>query len=499
SDGINTQITSAGDGTFAFPGPLPPGNFALSADGPAGNSKPVALCTEARVGEFATTLLAHPDEGNNSVSIPVTIENSAILCTLLLYDPNGSAPGTTPGTTGTAAISIEARLCPEDIDSTDFGELDATCLVSDTVIDFAISGPTSLTQTTGATLPNGVSFPNLAPGTWTISEATPDGFGQAIVICAANDVNANTFGDNTTMDVEGGNTVTTDIAAGIDLRCTWFNTTADVSGTDSNGSDGDSTGSNANGATLILVLRTCPEGYNPDTAKADPMKECTEFKHGVNISATDSKNKKQRHKTGEDETGTATYTGLKSGIYRLHQGYPANVDHGFILDCQSDTRKLTPLFIPLARIDVTGSIKITLKAPETMTCNWFNIPNSTDDGDQSSNATDTNPQVTGNTESAGNATVSVTVRTCSGVPNPLACDPVPAGFSVSLTNVDGQSDPIVLVANNKGVAAGVVPAGTFSIDADTGFCLVSSAASTDDGSIQIPVEGEVKIDYYICT
>ncbi len=300
-NGTNQQVTSGDDGSYFF-GPLDGGTYQLTADAPATHDGLTALCQI--ITATTSNLEAFVDQGTGTVSIPKADANVVLKCRLLLYNPDGNAPGTVTTPSDKAGINITARSCPDGFMSSNFDQLDATCGDATGPVSFSISGPTTETK---ATTGGSVDFAELTPGTWTITEETPDGFGQAVVICAKNE-SAGGFGENEALPVVSGNSVTTEVPAGINMRCSWFNTTepvidGTVEGT-GGGGNGSGTGSNANTdtATLIIVLKTCPEDYNPDTVNADPEKECTKLTDNVNISATSKDNKKKRRQTGETRT-----------------------------------------------------------------------------------------------------------------------------------------------------------------------------------------------------
>ena len=208
---------------------------------------------------------------------------------------------------------------------------------------------------------------------------------------------------------------------------------------------------------------------------------------------TDTKDVKKRRQTGENDPGVAVYDGLASGTYRVHQGYPKGVDHGFILDCASDTRDITQLFTPIARIDSTGSIKITIEAPETITCNWFNIPDKTD------TTTNTVAADSSSNDAATGVPVTITVLECANVPNPLSCSPAGSGFGVALTDTSGTVDALTATTGDDGIATVTVPAGTYSVKGDQKACLVTSASMEEDGSLTVDGTTPIDVRIFICS
>lgn len=491
------EMLTGGDGTFFFPTgsngsfqvvPVPSSSIYTDLAG---------VCTFFTAEQAVAT--ADMQKGPVASGVPVNIMESSPLarCNFFIFDPGQAKPGENPQPVDTtkAQIQITARVCPDGFVSSSFDQLDATCTDAADPVSFTISGPTT---ETGSTSDGSVDFVDLPPGIWTITEETPEGFGQAVVICAKND-SAGGIGDNVTMPVVSGKSVTTDVLAGINMRCSWFNTTdpvidGTIDGT-GNGSSGSGSSSDTDTATLIIVLKTCPKNYNPDTVDADPLKECTELTDNVNISATSKDNKKKRRQTGEVEPGTSIYEGLKSGIYRLHQGYPKGVHKAFVLECESDTREFNYPYIPFARIDETGSIKIDIQAPETLTCSWFNIPSSTVNESPGEGAT---VAVQGNPEPE-TGTITVTVRACNGIPNASACDPTGEGFGISLVRADGNDGPIDFETNDAGIATIEVPSGSYSIDADVPLCFMDSPAVNAEGGIEVSAGRPTAVELFVCT
>jgi hypothetical protein len=311
------------------------------------------------------------------------------------------------------------------------------------------------------------------------------------------------LGPNLQLPVADDGSISQDLAAGDLMLCTWFNTTETVdeleSPDDETADDSESeSGSGRETATLILILRSCPEGYNPDSAKADPEEDCTTFVDDVNISATSSEIKKRRQ-TGETDPGVATYDRLPSGTYRLHQGNPDGVSRGFIWSCESSERELEPLFTPTARIDETGSIKITLEAPETITCLWYNLPDSDEDDDVSgdqedqSNGSDISESDTGS--SGGN--VLITVLDCPAVPNPASCKPALTEGEIELVPENGGAS-IVVPSLMDGSARLELEPGVYQLKSDPQPCFVQSESINDEGLLTVGGPDPIAVTVFVC-
>jgi hypothetical protein len=440
-DGTTAQATSDASGNYAF-GALPVGVYALKAEAPSPHTGLLAYCDNQDPAVEGIDSGWIPDSTTTgTINIEIKLETAQYRCRLLLYNPDGGDPNksvaaaapqptaTTPpddnqgggngggatqgggngggatqgggndggatqgggnggdatqgggngggatqggGATNGASIRIKVFGCPNGFSSTNLKQLRATCKEPEGPVPFTLSGSANQSRATGSPTPNEVLFDGLAAGRWTISVAFPEGFALAKVFCGDGNV------DPQSVPVIRDNSVRLRAVAGQAQTCEWFNITKQPSQVN--------TGGNPT-ATLTLTLHSCPPGYNPDAVDADPVKDCTELTDNVNISATDADGLRARRQTGETQPGVSVYDGLATGTYRLHQGYPKGVGSSFILSCTSDKRELTPLFTPLTRIDKSGSVKITLEAPENMACDWYNIPSKPkDEGDTGSRA-----------------------------------------------------------------------------------------------------------------
>ena len=555
-DGSTVQATTDADGNYSF-AELPVGSYQLHGETPAPNTGILAFCHLTGTDSLVTDGWFPDSVTAGSITLPVDKEKEGFRCRVLLYDPNGPAPDTAVVTTspanadtttgngdaqentddqpgnngqnhgtdndqtggnsdqvtnggntkpadnsggtqtgggqqtsggqtnqgtgaaGNSQIQIQVFVCPNGFSSTNTDQLAATCSKSDDPIRFTLSGAANATKATGTPNAGTVLFDGLKPGNWTIAEELPDGFAGANVFCAIEG------GDLKPVAVIRNNTARIRISDGQSQSCQWFNVTRQPS---QNAGD-------APTATLTLTLRTCPAGYNPDATSADPARDCTTLTDNVNISATGADGLRERRQTGETDPGVAVYDGLVAGSYRLHQGYPPGVDHGFILACTSDARELTPIFTPFARIDKTGSIKITLEAPENMRCDWYNIPPKPD-----SAATPTaSPQVTtsGAPGTGAGVRVSVTVLTCEGIASPGACESIGSGFGVSFSPNDGEGGPLEAETDAKGVSTTKLVPGTYAIDSDKSACFADSDAINASGDLVVESD-PVTLTLFIC-
>jgi hypothetical protein len=169
------------------------------------------------------------------------------------------------------------------------------------------------------------------------------------------------------------------------------------------------------------------------------------------------------------------------------------VNTGFVLSCESDLREFAYPFIPFARIDETGSIKIDIVAPETLTCQWFNIPHSDDD----------EPELSvddGSSEEAGplDTGMSVTVFDCPQVPNPASCDVMTDAVSISIVARDGSGNDQVSRTDLRGSASFELESGTYRIETDPAFCFVQSSSSDENDDLVVSVGEVTEVHIFIC-
>ena len=261
------------------------------------------------------------------------------------------------------------------------------------------------------------------------------------------------------------------------LDCYWYNLpkTRPVASVDPNAP-----------ANLTIVKSTCPEDYDPLAEQANPDKDCDDLTDDVRFSLIGSRNASVEGVTGDDGDGTVSFGDLKPGSYLLRETWPENVREAFISSCESDFRVFDYPFSPFARIDDTGTIKISLIPGETLVCYWFNVPSPPE--------AEATPDA-----STGEVEVTINVFECaSGAVNPSACDPVGDGIGVSLTSTNGDGEPIDFETDDSGVATGSVDADEYDIDADQTICFADSSVFTADGTLDLADSEAVEVSVYLC-
>jgi hypothetical protein len=371
-------------------------------------------------------------------------------------------------------IYIHKYGCPEGYDqswSLEQWSQYCTTIVRDAIFDVQYSDGTSYEQPL-----SGIDawWELLPPGQYQITEQQPSGWTASVIFCAVGSYKGD-LGSYSPVDVSQGG-FSWDLGDYEYIDCYWYNLAKPrpVATVDPNAP-----------ATLTIVKYTCPEDYDPLELEADPNKDCDDLTDDVTFAVVGSQNASVEGVTGDDGEGTVTFSGLKPGNYLLRESYPEDVEQAFIWTCDSDFRTFNYPFAPFARIDHTGTIKISLIAGETLTCTWFNVPSP--------------PEISG-TPSDGDVDITISVFECAaGAVNPSACDPAGEGIGVTLTAISGDEDPIDLETDQEGVAVGSVAADEYDIEADDTICFADSAAFTQDGTLDLTDGDPVDVSIYLCT
>jgi hypothetical protein len=379
----------------------------------------------------------------------------------------------TPATT-TATVSIHKYGCPTGYDqSWDLQQWSQFCTTIVQGATFVVTAPDSSTieqQLTGIDL----TWDQLAPGDYTITEEQPSAWGSSVVYCASGDANG-TFGSYESADVTD-NGISTTLQSGELLDCYWYNLAKarPVATIDPNAP-----------ATLTIVKHTCEAEYDPLAQDAKPAKDCDELTDDVPFAVIGAKNASVSGKTGDDGDGTVTFKNLKAGSYLLRETYPDHVQKAFVWTCESDVRVFDYPFAPFARIDETGTVKISLVPGETLSCDWFNVPSP--------------PEEEATPAASGGVELTVSVFDCPmHAVNPASCNPAADGIGVTLTATSGNADPIDLETDASGVASGAVPADDYNIEADEPICFADSAAFTTAGTLDLTSGDPVDVSVYFC-
>ncbi len=435
---------------------------------PQGHNQPIIFCSVTDHANNSQTgpQQQSPEQVQDGYRLTYTLDGgTALSCDWF------NTKGTPTTTTGT--ISIHKYGCPEGYDTSwDLQQWSQFCTTIVQGASFTVSsGSTSdEQQLTGIDL----TWEQLAPGDYTVTETQPSAWSGSVVYCASG--TGDTLGSYESADVTD-NGISDTLESGELLDCYWYNLAKPrpVATIDPNAP-----------ATLTIVKFTCKEDYDPLAQDAKPAKDCDEKTDDITFSIIGAKNASISGKTGDDGEGTVTFKNLKPGSYLLQETYPEHTQKAFIWSCESSTRVHDYPFAPFARIDETGMIKVSLTPGETLKCDWYNVPSPPEE--------EATPSAAG-----GDVAVTIDVFMCpTHAVSPASCDPVEAGVGISLTSTSGNGEPIDLETDDTGVATGSVPADEYDVDADEMICFAESPAFTSTNTLDLTSEDSADVQIYFC-
>jgi hypothetical protein len=397
--------------------------------------------------------------------------------------------------------------CHEDADwHWDYHELSASCTEPAPNVEFQWA-PKAGNFESGTTDDQGqLHLDALEPGQWVIGEDFPSGYSGVVVYCQF--ANGSGTGEFQQAEVDNGE-IWLELAYGDVVSCYWFDFPdghAPASPTPHSGSGGSGgsgtttppplssnipTGGGANQqtdpnapATLIIVKRTCPAGYDMYAEDADVVQDCPEVTKDIDFELTSLTQNVQNgtpvpneplpQTTGND--GKATWENLAAGPYLLVETVPEDTHAAFIWTCKSDKRQFQleyPL-TPFSYAGPEGETGITLIPGETLECAWFDVP-------------------------AAPGTISLLLFDCPGSPVIVAqCQPAGEGVGFSLAPIDTVGPILSLTTDANGAASGE-GTGVYSITEDGGApCLIDSEALDDQGHLVVEDGSTVDVKIYNC-
>lgn len=250
--------------------------------------------------------------------------------------------------------------------------------------------------------------------------------------------------------------------------------------------------------SISFTVFTCPAGYDLFADGANPEKDCPEPAAGVPFSSLGSDTGTLTEKQTNDN-GQVTFGNLHPGGHLITETMPEGIGSAFIFSCvSSQSVDADQPFSPLASIDHTGRILVSVHTGEALACTWYNVPDGSGAG-ANGNGNGGNSGNGGNADNAAGATVTITTLDCPGqtVDKP-ACKPAPAGIAFALAPRDGSGKPVMAITEKNGVATVQLPPGTYSIGMIEGsFCFAESDAFAADGSLVV-ADQDIAITIYNC-
>ncbi|MGC4106821.1 MAG: hypothetical protein QM753_10785 [Thermomicrobiales bacterium] len=139
------------------------------------------------------------------------------------------------------------------------------------------------------------------------------------------------------------------------------------------------------GISLTIHAFTCPAGYDPSSADANPTLDCAAPATGIPFTASGQASGTSTQLTtgvgtatnpldGQSRSGTVTFTGLQADTYVITQGSQDDSVNAFVSSCSLATA--TDPAVPIYPTVTNGTIQYQVNDNESLTCLWYTIPRS---------------------------------------------------------------------------------------------------------------------------
>lgn len=231
--GVDVSGQTDANGEVGFSGP--PGDYIITEETPAGYQPPRTACsiyptggTPANYQEFELANGAFAVTLNEGESIDcVWFNNRATAAPTATPAVTATATATaTAADPGPASITINKYTCPEGYDLFEpDADPAAECDLPTEDITFRLSdGAAASTGTGGA--PSTISFGNLQPGRYVVTEEQPGNVDFAFVLSCTSDQRTFVYPFSPFAIVEPDGRLPVELVAGEDLECDWFDVLA---------------------------------------------------------------------------------------------------------------------------------------------------------------------------------------------------------------------------------------------------------------------------------
>lgn len=499
------ETTDASGGALFYELPeTPTGAATIAETSPAGYRPYAVFCGYSDYGYIPPATVQEAPVDANSASIQQVVVADKFLMCYWFNAPDQQDP----------QVWISKYNCGEDANwHWDYHELLSHCTEPGAGVEFGF-GPQGSGQSASVTDDQGRwLYDSLSPGVWYWQEYFPTGYSGAVVYCQWVDQHGS--GEYQKAELDGA-TLWLDLDYGQIVTCYWFDfpeSSASPTPTPHSGSGGSGgsgtpppplssnipTGGTAGGAgggtanqptdpnapaTLIIVKRTCPDGYDLYGKDADVEQDCSDLTKDIDFeltsltpnvqNGTPVPNEPMPQTTGDD--GKATWANLAAGPYLLVETMPENTHAAFIWTCKSDQRQFQleyPL-TPFSYAGPDGETGITLIPGETLECAWYDVP--------------TAP-----------GTITILLFECPGSPVIVAqCQPAGQEIALTLAPVDAVGPVLSLTTDENGSASGE-GVGVYSVTEEGATpCLIDSDAIDDQGHLVVGEGDEIEMRIYNC-
>jgi hypothetical protein len=450
ADAQTTLPNDPGPGVVRFE-ELEGGDYKVSEDVPGDTATYYAYCSLAD----SDTVVDFTYDDSTSESIRLTIDDGAqVVCDLYII-PDDQQGGGTDAQVG--KITITKYTCDAGYDSEAYNDLASDCTDKTDGVTFTLSpqsGGSAQEAVTGASGTTGrVRFVDLEPARYDVSEDVPGEFSRPVVWCNV------AGGEWYHKEVTDNGAATFDVAAGDDIRCSWFNLPEDLRG----------------GGSLRIHKSICPAGLT-----SGYYANCyDDTLGGVTFNAGGPAGYAASLTTGND--GVVTFQDLNAGTYTIAEIPPDSVNVAvYVVVCTQNGQTYDFDY------DDTNGLKINIKIPAggDIVCDWYNVPPAK--------------------QPTGQGSITVIKALCQGKENNAYdwandCDPFGAGADFALTSIStGTTTSGSTGSNSKLVFSGLAN-GSYALEETNGDWCHAEADHVDaGGNVVVQNGGNTNVYIYNC-
>lgn len=297
--------------------------------------------------------------------VPAFILIGSLVCTFPA-SAQDAPEAATPAAESEYSITIRNWLCDSGVtfDTHDAEDLFANCATPFDGVRFRF-GMSGVGETDAISHGGTVHFALPDPGgTWWVEHQRLDGFDTPSVHCVALDADGAQLADLGTYEESRANKIfaSGDLHGGNQIHCDWYHIP------DSETVSGE--------GTLTIFKWTCPPGYDPSAAGADPVNDCGPGPNGVPFTLSDTSGAAPDVvlETGSTTEDSVSFASVAPGTWTITEAAPQRASAYFTWQgCADPLDEASPAFSPVRSIADGASVEHRADGAPRL-CHWFNIP-----------------------------------------------------------------------------------------------------------------------------
>ncbi len=344
--GPNLQQTSQGGIALEV---LPAGPYRIREQVPGGYGDPIAFCG------FAPSNTIQPPlspvvvyDGTYEFELA---QDQSIYCDWFNVRPGAPADRST--------LYVNKHFCPPvaefDPYSATIYELAPECQEPPTPIPFSVTRDgTTIADGTAQGAPNALAFTDLAPGTVSVIEELPDGYGDPIVYCSVKDQLGNARAPTAQAPVDNDRILWKLNPADM-VFCDWFNVPSPL------------------GTTISVAKYTCPESVGYDRSGFDDYAAaCGDATAGVSFKL-DGASTGNPGEQLTDANGQVTWSEMEADHYFLTEEVPSGYGAPVVFCSYYLPAALQERDWQSYAVSTDHRIEFDVADGQSIVCSWFNV------------------------------------------------------------------------------------------------------------------------------